>query len=127
MRRCARCGRGVYGDDSGVLMMGYRVPRLWTADAEDDAPIRRAAPWPGLPQVNPPHHRPPGTRHDDDAAMFLLLVQVRAAGIGDVLADPAGAARMGAAARRTVEERYTMARVAEMWMAAYNEVLGRRP
>jgi hypothetical protein len=34
---------------------------------------------------------------------------------------------MGAAARRTVEERYTMARVAEMWMAAYNEVLGRRP
>jgi glycosyltransferase involved in cell wall biosynthesis len=47
--------------------------------------------------------------------------------IGDVLSDPAAAARMGAAARRTVETRYTMERVAEMWMAAYNEVLGRRP
>ena len=46
--------------------------------------------------------------------------------IGDLLSDPAGAARMGAAARRTVETRYTMERVAEMWMAAYNEVLGRR-
>lgn len=47
--------------------------------------------------------------------------------IGDLLSDPAGAARMGAAARRTVETRYTMERVAEMWIAAYNEVLGRRP
>ena len=46
--------------------------------------------------------------------------------IGDVLADPADSARMGAAARRTVETRYTMERVAEMWMAAYNEVRGRR-
>lgn len=47
--------------------------------------------------------------------------------IGDALSDPAGAARIGAAARRSVETGYTMERVAEMWMAAYNEVLGRRP
>ena len=49
-----------------------------------------------------------------------------AAALGEVLGEPANAAQMGAAARRTVEERYTMARVAEMWMAAYNEVRGRR-
>jgi glycosyltransferase involved in cell wall biosynthesis len=46
--------------------------------------------------------------------------------IGDVLSDPAGAARMGAAARRSVETRYTMERVAEMWLAAYEHVLANR-
>lgn len=50
-----------------------------------------------------------------------------AAAIGELLASPAAAARMGAAARRTVEDRYTMERVADMWLDAYNEVLGRRP
>ena len=50
-----------------------------------------------------------------------------ATAIGGLLADPAAASRMGAAARRTVEDRYTMERVADMWLDAYNEVLGRRP
>ena len=50
-----------------------------------------------------------------------------AAAIGGLLADPATASRMGAAARRTVEERYTMERVAGMWLEAYDQVLGRRP
>ena len=50
-----------------------------------------------------------------------------AAAIGGLLADPAAASRMGAAARRTVEDRYTMERVAGMWLDAYQEVLGRRP
>ncbi len=44
-----------------------------------------------------------------------------------VLTNPDDAKRMGAAARRTVEERYTMEQVAEQWLAAYNEVLGRQP
>ena len=50
-----------------------------------------------------------------------------AAAIGGLLADPVAAGRMGAAARRTVEDRYTMERVAGMWLDAYNEVLARRP
>lgn len=54
-------------------------------------------------------------------------VAALAAAIGELLADATAAMRMGAAARRTVEERYTMERVAEMWLDAYNEVLGRRP
>ncbi len=49
-----------------------------------------------------------------------------ATAIGSLLADPATAARMGIAARRIVEDRYTMERVADMWLDAYNEVLGRR-
>lgn len=49
-----------------------------------------------------------------------------ASAIGQVLADPVAAARMGAAARRTVESRYTIERVAEMWLAAYNHVLANR-
>ena len=50
-----------------------------------------------------------------------------AAAIGSLLADPTTASRIGAAARRTVEERYTMERVADMWLDAYQEVLTRRP
>lgn len=50
-----------------------------------------------------------------------------AAAIAGLLAAPEVAARLGAAARRTVEDRYTIERVAEQWIAAYNEVLGRRP
>jgi glycosyltransferase involved in cell wall biosynthesis len=49
-----------------------------------------------------------------------------AAAIGGLLADPATASRMGAAARRTVEDRYTMERVADMWLDAYQHVLARR-
>lgn len=50
-----------------------------------------------------------------------------AAGLARLLSQPAEAAAMGVKARRTVEDRYTIERVAEQWMAAYNEVLGRRP
>ena len=50
-----------------------------------------------------------------------------AAGLARLLSQPAEAASMGAMARRTVEDRYTIERVAEQWMAAYDEVLGRRP
>lgn len=50
-----------------------------------------------------------------------------AAAIAGILAAPEVATRLGAAARRTVEERYTMERVADMWLDAYYEVLGRRP
>ncbi|MFA5908662.1 MAG: glycosyltransferase family 4 protein [Vicinamibacterales bacterium] len=50
-----------------------------------------------------------------------------AAGLADLLSRPAAAAGMGVKARRTVEDRYTIERVAEQWMAAYNDVLGRRP
>lgn len=49
-----------------------------------------------------------------------------AAAIGGLLADPATASRMGAAARRTVEERYTMEHVADMWLDAYQHVLATR-
>ena len=40
-----------------------------------------------------------------------------------VLADPDAAGRLGAAARATVESRFTIAHVAEQWLAAYHEVL----
>jgi glycosyltransferase involved in cell wall biosynthesis len=43
-----------------------------------------------------------------------------------VLADPAAAARLGAAARATVESRFTIAHVADQWLAAYHEVLANR-
>ena len=48
-----------------------------------------------------------------------------AAALGAVLANPDAAARMGAAARRTVEERYTMQRVADIWFATYLRVVKR--
>jgi glycosyltransferase involved in cell wall biosynthesis len=57
---------------------------------------------------------PPG-----DAAGF-------ASALGDAIADPGEAARMGAAARRTVEERYTMARVADIWLATYEHLFNER-
>ena len=50
-----------------------------------------------------------------------------ATALAAVITDPAKAAQMGAAARLTVEGRYTMERVADMWLDAYNKVLGRRP
>ena len=50
-----------------------------------------------------------------------------AGGLARLLSQPAEAAAMGVKARRTVEDRYTIERVAEQWMAAYDEVLGRRP
>lgn len=49
-----------------------------------------------------------------------------AAAIGSLLADPAAASRMGAAARQIVEDRYTMERVADMWLDAYHHVLASR-
>jgi glycosyltransferase involved in cell wall biosynthesis len=57
---------------------------------------------------------PPG-----DAAAF-------AAALGELIAAPAEAARIGAAARRTIEERYRMQRVAEIWLDAYEHVLASR-
>ena len=48
-----------------------------------------------------------------------------AAALGAVIANPDAAARMGAAARRTVEERYTMQRVADIWLATYLRVVRR--
>jgi glycosyltransferase involved in cell wall biosynthesis len=50
-------------------------------------------------------------------------VAAMAAAIAAMLASPADAARMGHAARRTVEERYTIEAVAEQWLAAYRDVL----
>ncbi len=50
-----------------------------------------------------------------------------ATAIGGLLTDPATASRMGAAARQTVEARYTIEHVADQWLDAYHEVLGRRP
>ena len=46
-----------------------------------------------------------------------------ASALGAAIANHGEAARMGAAARRTIEERYTTARVAEIWLAAYQHVL----
>jgi glycosyltransferase involved in cell wall biosynthesis len=48
-----------------------------------------------------------------------------ASALSETIAHPAEASRMGAAARRTVEERYTLPRVAEIWLAAYEQVLAR--
>ena len=42
-----------------------------------------------------------------------------AAGLSGIIGDPAAAARMGAMARQAVEHRYTFARIAETWLAAY--------
>jgi len=44
-----------------------------------------------------------------------------------LLTNPAEAARMGAAARRTVEQRYSIAVVAERWLRVYDRLLGQRP
>lgn len=57
---------------------------------------------------------PPG-----DAAAF-------AAGLERLLSNPGEAARMGAAARRTVEDRYTIEHVAEQWLDAYQQLLASR-
>jgi glycosyltransferase involved in cell wall biosynthesis len=56
---------------------------------------------------------PPG-----DASGFALALDA-------VLGDRELATCLGGAARQTVEERYSMARVAEEWLAAYKDVLGR--
>lgn len=45
-----------------------------------------------------------------------------AGAIRGLLADPEAAARLGQAARQTVEANYTMQQVAEQWLAAYREV-----
>ena len=57
---------------------------------------------------------PPG-----DAAAF-------ADGLTTILSQPDAAARMGAAARRTVESRYTIEHVAEQWLDAYQQLLATR-
>jgi glycosyltransferase involved in cell wall biosynthesis len=49
-----------------------------------------------------------------------------ASALGELLANPVEAARMGAAARQTVEERYTIKRVAEIWLSTYEHVLAAR-
>lgn len=50
-----------------------------------------------------------------------------AAGLERLLSNPDEAARLGAAARQTVDARYTIEHVAGQWLDAYHEVLGRRP
>lgn len=50
-------------------------------------------------------------------------VSALAAALSAVIADPVDAARLGAAARRTIEERYGVERAAEDWLAAYRHVL----
>ena len=47
-------------------------------------------------------------------------------GLARLLSNPDEAARLGAAARLTVESRYTMERVADMWLDAYHHVLANR-
>ena len=47
-------------------------------------------------------------------------------GLARLLSNPDEAARLGAAARLTVESRYTMERVADMWLDAYHQVLANR-
>ncbi len=66
-----------------------------------------------------------------DGINGLLVPPGEAAGFASaldaLLRDPELARRLGAAARRTVEERYSMARVADAWLAAYHHVLGTVP
>ena len=67
---------------------------------------------------------------EDDVNGRLVPPQDTAAlasALGTVIANPDAAARMGAAARRTVEERYTMQRVADIWLATYLRVLKEAP
>ncbi len=80
----------------------------------------------GLPSVA--SHLPGATDVMVESGVNGLLVTpgdpaALAAGLSAVLADPGNAARMGARARQTIEERYTFARVADTWLAAYHEVL----
>jgi glycosyltransferase involved in cell wall biosynthesis len=49
-----------------------------------------------------------------------------AGAIGELLRDRPLAARIGAAARRTVEARYRIEQVAEQWLASYDELLQSR-
>ncbi len=49
-----------------------------------------------------------------------------AAGLERLLSNPDEATRLGAAARRTVEDRYTIERVAEQWLDAYQQLLAPR-
>lgn len=51
-------------------------------------------------------------------------VQALAEALAFVLTNPDEAARLGAAGRQTVEERYSFSRVADQWMTAYRDVLG---
>jgi glycosyltransferase involved in cell wall biosynthesis len=46
-----------------------------------------------------------------------------ASAIGDILGNPQDAARLGAEARRTIEEHYRIERVAERWLSVYERVL----
>jgi D-inositol-3-phosphate glycosyltransferase len=46
-----------------------------------------------------------------------------ASGLSRLLAQPDAAAALGAAARKTVESRYTMEAIAEQWLEAYQQVL----
>jgi glycosyltransferase involved in cell wall biosynthesis len=46
-----------------------------------------------------------------------------ASAIGALLADPGEASRLGAAARRTIEERFSLERAAAGWLDAYRQVL----
>jgi len=66
----------------------------------------------------------------EDGVNGRLVAPREAAGfasaLGAAITNPAEAARMGAAARRTVEERYTMKRVADTWLATYEHVLTAR-
>jgi len=65
-----------------------------------------------------------------DGANGFLVTPGDAAGFADrlsrVLTEPAAAAEMGAAARRTVVDRYTIERVAERWLEAYQQLLASR-
>ncbi len=49
-----------------------------------------------------------------------------ARGLEQLLSNPGEAARLGAAARRTVEARYTIAQVAEQWLDVYQQLLASR-
>jgi glycosyltransferase involved in cell wall biosynthesis len=63
---------------------------------------------------------------EDGANGLLVLpgdVTALAQALTRVLNDPSEAARMGMAARATIEARYSIPRAAEDWIAAYREVL----
>lgn len=64
----------------------------------------------------------------DDGANGRLVpvgdVDAFAGAIRDVLSDRAAAAAMGVAARRTVEQHYTLSRVAQQWLDAYRTAAG---
>lgn len=66
----------------------------------------------------------------EPGANGLLVPPGDAGGLADglarLLADPAEAERLGAAARQTVVARYTIERVAEQWLATYQQMLASR-